>query len=268
MLSDFNQPEVFWLYLLSGVFMLAVPTYKHLRNRMVEDDPEEQSPFSRGRILKIIGTNLFLSLVAGIICLNVFLTILNNQSPNPLILILFIFIIILTAYGSGIYISFITLEEFIPPKIRNAKFFEIPFSTIKFLHGPISHLLIHSGAILALLFLAIIEASQPNGPEIDPRPLLILGGLVGLFYASAWVYSVLSPKHITEADLKIYNQSSFYQLPVNLIALIGFLILVLKKPASLNCSPVGAYFLGAITTFNLAIIIRLIIRKKKNGKIH
>ena len=80
------------------------------------------------------------------------------------------------------YVSAIVIEAFTQPELRKQKSFKTQFIATDLFHGPISHIIIYSGYVIALFLLSIIELLIENKASIPPIVMIICGIIAGMIY--------------------------------------------------------------------------------------
>lgn len=231
--------EEFLLLLLPIAAIFGVPLYIFLREKMVR---KKASNFSRKRVIKLTLVNFFLNTAVALYFLTLFSLIISRafslNFQNVFLATAFLTMICLTFYGNGIYITSIALEAFTLPQLRFNKQFKTQFIATHLFHGPISHVFIYSGWILALLFLSILDlANQPLTVTVSPYLMVLAGGVVGVYYAGA----------------QIYNGTVPYQFITGIFSLLIFSATLMMFGLSLLDYPVSSFFFGFIVAFIITL---------------
>ena len=240
------------LFVLTLTLVVGVPLYIFFRNRMVKSSKVQIHP--RKRVLKITLINLSLNTIIYLIFLTMLITLLLKGHKIDLSVvitsILFLLITGLSFYGNGIYITSIVLEAYTLPELKSLSSFKTQFIATHLFHGPISHILIYSGYILALLLLGILDVLTGRGTLILAPYLLACGIVVGVMYA--WG--------------QIFNGTIPYQFLTCLFSLFALMIFLSLKQASLFNFSVASYFFGFAITFLLSGLVYFLLkgRNKEN----
>ena len=239
------MPDLVLLTIFVGLFTLLSPFYMILRNKMVLQAKKRKHPlsyYSKKRIFKIAITILLLMLPTLILMSGIFITIKlrtgsADLSQNDLPFVLAFFIASLfVAYGSGIYIVSVIKEEFTKEDLTLDPKFVLEYITNEFFHGPVSHVMIFSGAVFLLLIISLFELSYPtNMAEQNYLILYALDGVVlGIslalshFYNDTWKHQLIwtiIALLIHQSVLVTGTQVSFYEIPFNLFFAIFTFVL-------------------------------------------
>lgn len=237
----------------SFVLVSGVPLYKIYRDKMVSSQKSGKGVFNARKILMLMLVNL--AMVVG--SLTLLLTVLYGvmsvgKIDGQKIVLMYLFFVTqsMAFMGSGIYMTSIVLERYTLPSLRKHPAFDTQFIATHLFHGPISHVMIFSNIIIALLILSILDLSIYSHFN-DRAPWLILaGGIAGSFYAYA----------------QIYNKTYPYQFFTAIGALCVFAIVVLVRHTNALASPTATYFVGFEATFlltNVNYFILKILKKEK-----
>lgn len=198
----------FLLIFLTGAFILFAPVYIFFRVKMLKNP--DHGGFTHKRIMKATFINVVLNIAVYLIFLSMLISVVGKQEVlNTQIWILITFFLIITGltfYGNGIYITSIVIETFTPKALRRFKLFKTQFIATHLYHGPISHVLIYSGYVLAILLLSIIEISIGE-KSLSPNILGICGLVSGIIYFIAHAF----------------NRTILYQLYPSITLLLIFL---------------------------------------------
>ena len=223
---------------LSGIYALAAPVFLYYRKRMSKKkNPQDHS---KKRILEFIAFNLALNSVAYFGFMLIFLEIITKPGITftiPLLLLSAFFLLAtgITFYGSGIYITSVITDTFTPKQLRKIPYLRRQSIAIDMFHGPISHIIMFSGAIVAGALLCILDLT--TGPTLDslPRLLLVSGAIMGLSMG----YS------------QITNGTAPYQTITGIVSVIALFVLDKLQGWEFTSSPIGVYMIGFILTFVL-----------------
>ena len=226
------------LILLTGVLILGAPIYMFFRRKMVEKPAVEG--FRRKRVLKVTSINIFINMIVYLIFLLMLISILYKQGTFDIeiifLTIIFLGITGLPFYGNGIYITSVVLEAFTLPDLRRLKSFKTQFIATHLFHGPIGHVLIYSGYILALFLLSIMDIVTGDGASLSPVVIGVCGLAVGIIYSIAQAFNGTIP----------------YQFVTSLAA---FLIFVIVHSARVH----GLLFDYSLSTFFFFFSIAFLI---------
>lgn len=227
------------LSVLSFVLILGTPIYVYYRNRMVESATTKTSGYTKFRVVRLTLFNITATMTFCGLFMLLYLSIVNFTFPQDLTSFILSFLLFTTLglcfYGAGIYITSIVLEAFTLPNLKKITSYKTQFIATHLFHGPISHVLVYSGFIFALLILSLLEFSTTG--TVASEILLILAIPTGIMYAFA----------------QIYNQTYPYQLVTAIFSLAALLI---YKSISLKpFGAVGSYFL----VFDICLVITLFV---------
>lgn len=222
---------------LSSVFTLAAaPSFLYYRKRMSKDKKPENH--SRRNIAKFTAFNLALNSLAYTGYMVVFLGIITKPGVTysfPIILVatLFLLAAAITFYGCGIYMTAVIIETLTPQQLRKVPYFKRQFTATNMFHGPISHILIFSGFLVAGALLCVLDLM--TGPSLDsiPRIFLISGAILGLSMGYA----------------QITNGSAPFHTVTGIVCVIALFVLDKIEGWKFTSSPVGVYMIGFIVTF-------------------
>lgn len=149
------------LVALTITAIIATPVYFHFRGRMSRSHP--QFHFSKKRVVKITTINIALLFIGFVQFLGLYLLAINRAGTFKIeyavLSIFLIFIIGLIFYGSGMYITSIVLESYAIPELTKSDFFKTQLKAMKLFHHPMSHVLVFSGWMFAMLILAFLNPS-------------------------------------------------------------------------------------------------------------
>lgn len=240
------------LFVLTLIMVVLCPLYIFFRKKMVTS--QKRPIHSRKRVLKLILINLGLNSIAYSIFLSILITLLLEAPTinifDIVISLLFLFVTGLIFYGQGMYISSITLKDFTLPELKSHSSFKTQLIATRLFHGPISHFLIFSGYIVALLLLGILDMSIAQGASGIIPYVLICGAIVGAIYT--WGH--------------IFNGALPYQFLTGLFSLAILLTFSKFTKQSLFDFSVASYFFACVITFLIsgAVYYILVGRKKEN----
>lgn len=242
--------EVFYLFSLTiSVFFFG------LLNLFFRKHTEKSSYcyeifHSRKHILKFIALNIIFILSILFHMVAIFFIILSRNLLQSFSLVafasLFVIAICSSFYGSGMYIMSIVLKAYTKPSLRRLKLFRTNFMPSHFFHGILSHNLMYSGFLIALLALALLNIETVQFKVISSIELiLILGILLGIMNAAA----------------QILNGMVAYQFIVGIISMVVFIALFIKSGLSLFKFPIATYFVSFCLAFIFILAAYLAHRK-------
>lgn len=224
------------LLTLSGLFTVVSPTFLYYRKRMSKNSKPEN--YSKRRILEFTGFNMAINSVAYFSFMLVFLGIITKPGvvfTVPLVLLSAFFLLAaaVTFYGCGMYIASVIIDIYTPRQLRKIPYLRRQAIATDIFHGPISHIIIFSGFIIAAVLLCILDLM--TGPTLDsiPRLLLIGGAILGLSMGYA----------------QIVNGTAPYQTITGIVSVIALVFLDWLQGWKFTGSPVGIYMIGFIITF-------------------
>lgn len=234
---------------LSSAFTIVAPSFLLYRKRMSRDKKPENH--SKKTIFRFTAFNLALNSLGYFGFMLIFLGIFTKPGivyNLPLILIATFFLLAsaVTFYGCGIYMTAVIIETITPHELRKVPYFRRQFTATDLFHGPISHVIIFSGFIVAGALLCVLDLI--TGPTLDsiPRLILVSGALLGLSMGYA----------------QIINGSAPYQTVTGIICVIALLILDKILGWNFTNSLVGVYMIGFIVTFLLLNLYTITFRWK------
>lgn len=243
------------LLAFTSFFVLGTPVLLYYRSKMTKARIKKHSNYSKRRILKITGINIFVHFLAfiGFLALYFFL-VSSAKTFQPLSIVLTIIFFIIYAlifYGGGIYVASMVMEAYTIPELTRSEFFKTQLIAIKLFHHPISHVLVFSGGLFAMLTIVFLDLSLKSLHPTDITLLIFAGFLAGGFYA----YS------------QIHNGTAIFHIPAGLICLILLLTSFRLTNTPFSQSITGSYFLPFLLTFNIVILVYILSLKKRNKKI-
>lgn len=248
-------PVEFILLAFTTSFVLGTPVLLYYRSKMTKGRVKKHSNYSKRRILKITVINiivLFLSFVEFLSLYYFLISSARDFKPQYIILsILFFIIYALIFYGGGIYVAAMVMEAYTIPELTKSEFFKTQLIAIKLFHHPISHALVFSGALFAMLIMVFLDISLRSLSPTDIPLLIFAGFLGGGFYA----YS------------QIHNGTAIFHIPTGLICLILLIAGFRLSGINFNQSITGIYYLPFLITFNTIILIYILSLKKRHKKI-
>lgn len=221
---------------MSGAFALAAPTFLYYRKRMSKNSKPEN--YSKRRILEFTGFNMAVTSVAYFGFMLVFLGIITKPSvvfTIPLVLLSAFFLLAaaITFYGCGIYITSVIIDTYTPRQLRKIPHLRRQTLATNMFHGPISHIIMFSGFIIAAALLSILDLMTGPTLESIPRLLLISGAIMGLSMGYA----------------QIVNGTAPYHTITGIISVIALVILDRIEGWKFTASPMGIYMIGFTATF-------------------
>jgi hypothetical protein len=170
---------------------------------------------------------------------------------NIIVLVLFFMVTGFSFYGNGIYITSVVLEAFTLPELKRLSSFKTQFVVTHLFHGPISHILIYSGYIIALFLLGILDMLTGQGSLRVIPYLLICGAIVGIMYALG----------------QIFNGTIPYQFFTCLFSLIAFIAFLGFKQFSLFGFSIASYFFSFAITFLISSFVYYLLKGRKKDNI-
>lgn len=223
---------------MSGIFALAAPYYLRFRAKMSKHSKPET--YSKRQILRFTTVNLTLNAMAYFGFMLIFLSIITKPNVTfslPIYLISAFFLLAagITFYGSGMYMASVVIETLTPEIAKKSEDFKRQFLSINLFHGPISHIVIFSGFIVAGVLLALLDLA--TGPTLESIPRLILasGAILGLSMGYA----------------QITNGTAPYHTITGIVCIIAIFIVDQYEKWEFTSSPVGIFMIGFFVTFML-----------------
>lgn len=191
---------------LTTSLLVGTPIYMYLRKLMV-NKPALQG-FKLSRVIKITSINVALNLIVFLIFLFMLVSVLNKQgifNIETIMLSAAFFIVTgLTFYGSGIYITSVVLEAFTLPDLRRINSYKTQFIATHLFHGPISHILVYTGYIVALFLLSVLDISTGAGANITPSLMILCGITVGIIYSAAQAFNGTIPYQFITSTFTLF----------------------------------------------------------------
>lgn len=244
----------FVLFLCTSAVLISTPIYFFYRGRMSKSRIKP-SNYSKKRVLKVTLINIFLMVINYILFLGLYLIVLTQAKEFKLeyiFLSILLFIVNgIVFYGGGVYVTSIVLEAYTPPELTKHEFFKTQLIAIKMFHHPISHVLLVSGLMFAMLILTFLNISIGQPSLANVKLLFLMGTLSGLVYA----YS------------QIRNGTAIFNIPAGIICL-GLLLSYLKfYSISFSETSLGSYYFSLLIMYNITMATYLLTLKKRNRKI-
>lgn len=243
------------LILITLCSIIVTPMYLFFRKEMVKNP--SKGGFHSLRVIKIININILLSMIPYLLFILMLISVLYKEgtfslSPEVIIItVIFLIIIGLSLYGNGMYITSIIIEAFTLPHLRKQKSFCTQFIATNLIHGPISHIIIYSGYILALFLLSIIEVINQSNSSIPTTLLIICGIIAGMIYC------------ITQN----FNGTIRFQFRTSFVTLFLFIVFYLNKSQeSIFNYSLATFFLFFSISFLIASLFYLIFEMSKKNK--
>ncbi len=239
---------------VTSIFVLGTPMYLYFRGRMSRSRIKKTT-YSKRRVIKITLINILVHFIALLLLFGLYFAVIANTRTfniEYIILSLLFFILItLIFYGGGIYVTSIVLEAYTIPELTKSEFFKTQLIAIKIFHHPISHILVFSGGLFAMLILALLDLTVGNLTPTNIPLLIFAGFLGGVFYAYA----------------QIHNGTAIFQIPAGLICLALLFLGIHFQKSSIYQTTLGIYFLTALIMFDLSLLIYILSLKRRNKKI-
>lgn len=234
------------LFTLTILIFFGVPLYAFFRRRMVGS--QSVQIHNRRRVVKLTVTNILLNSIVYLILILILISLLHkSQFFDPFVLALipaFLLVSGLTFYGNGIYITSIVLEAYTLPGLKRLNQFKTQFIATHLFHGPISHILIYSGYMIAFLLLTFLDfLTGPGTPNLAPY-VLISGLIVGIVYAYG----------------QVVNGTIIYQFLTGLGNLIIFDFVFNTRSIRLTDFTLASYFYSFSISFIMSAIIYFLIK--------
>ncbi|MCL5438632.1 MAG: hypothetical protein M1268_01440 [Patescibacteria group bacterium] len=224
-------------------------------NEWVKKD-KQLSFYTRDRIFKITLLQLLLVLCALSLLLWLLIAIkmrgnFSDFTQQEIIIVgSFLILCLVVAFGAGAYASSVITEQFTLNGLKQHPAFDTLLLVNEFYHGPVSHVLVHSSALVLLLLICFFEKFNPVA-KID-----ILRFYLYIVYGIIFGLSVLF--------VFIRTQTWKHQMPVVLIANITQIVFLITAKISIYRIPFNAFFLCANSILSLGLIILFIHHKLKH----
>ncbi len=248
------SPVELILLSFTSTLILGTPVYLYYRGKMSRSRIKKTN-YSKRRVIKITGINIFVHFLAFIEFFALFFFLITSAKdfkPEYIILsILFFIVNALIFYGGGIYVTSIVLEAYTIPELTKSEFFKTQLIAIKLLHHPISHILVFSGGLFAMLMLVFLDLALGSLSPTNLSLLVFAGFLGGAFYA----YS------------QIHNGTAIFHVPAGILCLLLLTLNLHIRNLTINQTITGAYYLPFLIMFNAVILIYILSLKKRNKKI-
>lgn len=232
------------LLLLPIILIIGVPAYIFLREKMVKRH-EESRDFTKRRVFKLTVSNFSVNSLMFVYFSLLFVSAAGSNVNYPVIFqlgFLFTMAVCLTYYGNGIYITAIVIENYTVLELRKLDPFRKQFVATHLFHGPISHVLIYAGWLLALFVITLLDMAVSNrANEINAQMLIPAGIIAGLAYVVALIYNGTAP--------------------YLLIVALSMLFILILDPTRLGFSSVATFFLALILTVIVSIFTYMAARK-------
>lgn len=249
------NPVEFVILTFTSFLVLGTPVLLYYRDKMTKARIKKHSNYSKRRVVKITVINILLQFLAFLSFFSLYFFLISTSKvlkPEYILLSIAFFIVYaLIFYGGGIYVASMVMEAYTIPELTKSEFFKTQLIAIKLFHHPISHVLVFSGGLFAMLTMVFLDISIGNLSPTNVPLLVFAGFLGGVFYA----YS------------QIHNGTAIFQIPAGLICLILLASIFHFKSITLNQTTTGAYFLPFLIMFNLSLVIYILSLKKRHKKI-
>ncbi len=161
------------LLILVGTGIIVSPIYLYLRSKMTSSNKPRQ--YSKKTIFRVVGMHFLLVFTVTVLNVIILQALLEGSQllTQRAIFVISIQVLCLAAalYGSGIYITAILFETFVTRK----------YLVIRFLHGPLSHMIIYISCLVAFANLSFISNAIHVSTSTELWQIfLILGVLAGI----------------------------------------------------------------------------------------
>lgn len=244
------------LILITIGLVVGAPVYIFFRKKMLRNPAE--SGFNKRRVFKVVTINIVLNIIAYLTFILILVSMLSSQlfiglnKSIWIIAIIYLAIIGLCSYGNGMYITSVIIETFTPSDLREKKSFKTQFIATHLFHGPISHILIYSGYIIALFLLSMIDFGLGNTTSLPLWIMIICGLCGGVFYSAA----------------QNFNGTILYQWITSLITFVIFIsAFFIEIMTSLFDYSLATFFFSFSLAFLITSSAYLILRKKRGENI-
>lgn len=188
--------DIYFLCLMGYITLPLVFLYILFRNRMIKSRRHQLRYFSRREVMKLTFANLFLMLSFGLSSIWFYFSLLQRIVITDMTLFnilstIYFLLLILIAFGDGIYVCSIVIEQFTLSGLKHVKGYKTQFIATYLFHGPISHLYIYGSGILSFFVLYLIEKNfmKVYFYQFPVALLFISGLLMGVGFSIAMIYS-------------------------------------------------------------------------------
>ncbi len=241
------NPQELAVYILTIAEITGVPAYIMLRNSMEKNNAKPTVTYSKRRIVRLLLVNFVLNSLGALWSL---FMLMNLDSMNffqsvegMLFFLIYAGALLCTYYGNGMYIASITIEAYFwhskPDPHSNG------FKALKHFHGPISHLIIHTGWLVVLLGLASLDGLAGLRENLNWIPLTIAGVCAGAGHAAS----------------QFYSKTAKYQFITGFLCLVSFFMIFQSMDFSVRKTIYGSFFAGAIITYCLILGLWPIVKR-------
>lgn len=231
------------------VAFFFVPAFFYFRHKMTHQ-PDKDHPvkfYTKSRVWHITLLIFSFMIVVTIMCFILFFSIKYRnyhfamEFPELLLLGLFFSVWLLVAFGSGMYLSGILVEQYTMKELRTDPEFKKLKTAIKLFHGPISHVFIYSGGLGLLLVISFLEFFNPAK---FLEPIVIFQYIaVGIVFGTIYFIS------------QIRNKTWKHQLPGFFIILVIDLIFIGANIDRIQRLPFSIFVLTMLITCNTGLLI-------------
>ncbi len=253
--------DLYLLITLIASALIYAPIYFRIRKGMTLDSKNELpiTYFTRKRIFRFT-LAILVSLISCLTISTLFIIAIKSRgdikiwTSNELIeLVLFGITWIGIAFGAGLYVSGVFIEQYSMNNIKhNPEYSRIKVAT-KLLHGRISHLLIYSGGMFGFFLLALFELSNPL--KVFPREVLFIYIFTGIVFGGIYYRS------------QIINLTWRFQLPFFILFFIlGFLIYI--SQSNFLDYPYFLFYVFFSGTAALGLMMRRLRKGKRKRRRH
>lgn len=253
-----NRPPMNTINLLASLIVfttIGAPIYfweRFLMTKRLHHGDRGKAFYNSTRILSLLATNMLITVIVLLIFFAILLSVKNEEglylwSATQLgILLLFIIFCSFIGYGAGMYITAVTSEVFVLKNIVRTREFKTLDMAHKIFHGPISHVLVFSGAVYAFLTICLMESTIPTAVLAQQTFLmpsyLIVGVLLGIILGAICIRSFTWE----------------HQLPWTMLAFVLLLIFILTKQLDLSVHLFTLMTLFLIAMTNLVFLVEIL----------
>lgn len=245
------NPQEFAVYALTFAEIVGVPMYMKFRTNMKLHNAKASINYSKKRIIRLLMVNFFLNSIGTLWSIFMFFRLSNmrffESTEGILFFLMYAGAVLCTYYGNGLYIASVTIEAYLWNSLGNID--SNALKALKHIIGPVSHLIIHTGWLVALLGLASLDGLTNVRENLNWAPLVIAGICVGIGHAAS----------------QFYSKTAKYQFITGFLCLIAFFMIFQGMDFSVRKTIYGSFFAGAIITYCLTLALWPLA--KRAGKI-
>lgn len=232
------------------IHTIGAPLYIKARERMLKTSVRVDKPLSFYTKFRIVKLTFFIILLFSLAILGFYILffsiqarseLLRFQTYNLILLFAFLYIIFLIVFGGGIYITAIIQEQYILLPLKKIGSYKTLSIVNKVFHGPISHVLIYSGAYALLMIICFLERYNPL--NFTNSYLLAIYIIYGFAFGIMYFWS------------RVKDSTWRYQKPVMLFIFFIYLVFLLLSNIDLKYCPFNVFYLvgSIILNFGLAV---------------